>query len=84
VAPGSNTWTALPVAPDNSHANFSTGEQNVAVDTAGNVYAITTAGVLKLAPGSNNWTALGRVDRMHILGSFATRATGILPCLGCR
>ena len=61
LAPGSNTWTALPVAPDN--ANFSTGEQNVAVDTAGNVYVITSEGVLKLAPGSDNWTALPGVPR---------------------
>ncbi len=63
LAPGSNSWTALPVARDNSHANLSTGEQNVAVDAAGNVYVITSEGVLRLAPGSNNWAALPGVPR---------------------
>jgi DNA-binding beta-propeller fold protein YncE len=63
LAPGSNTWTTLPVAADDSHANFSTGEQNVAIDTAGNVYVVTSQGVLRLAPGSNNWTVLPGVPR---------------------
>jgi NHL repeat len=37
LAPGSDAWTTLPSAPDNFSANFSTGEQDLAVDTAGNV-----------------------------------------------
>jgi DNA-binding beta-propeller fold protein YncE len=58
LAPESNTWTRLPSAPDNSGDTFSTGEQDVAVDTAGDVYVITSRSVMKLAPGSDNWTAL--------------------------
>jgi sugar lactone lactonase YvrE len=59
LAPGSDTWITLPSAPDNNSANLSTGEQDLAVDSRGNVYAITatdTRGVWKLAPGSNSWT----------------------------
>jgi DNA-binding beta-propeller fold protein YncE len=58
LAPGSDTWTRLPSAPDNSGDTFSTGEQDVAVDAAGNVYMITSRIVMKLAPGSDNWTPL--------------------------
>ncbi|MGB9303952.1 MAG: hypothetical protein WCB92_09825 [Mycobacterium sp.] len=58
LAPGSDTWTRLPSAPGNSSEGFSTGEQDVAVDTAGNVYVITSNGVMKLAHGSNTWTEL--------------------------
>jgi sugar lactone lactonase YvrE len=61
LAPGSDTWTTLPTAPDNFRANLSTGEQDLAVDTRGNVYVITstdTRGVWKLVPGSDNWTQL--------------------------
>jgi streptogramin lyase len=58
LAPGSDTWTRLPSAPDNSGDTFSSGEQDVAVDAAGNVYMITSRVVMKLAPGSDTWTAL--------------------------
>jgi DNA-binding beta-propeller fold protein YncE len=58
LAPGSNTWTALPQARDNSGDTFSTGEQDLAVDAAGNVYMITSRTVMKLAPGADNWTPL--------------------------
>jgi DNA-binding beta-propeller fold protein YncE len=58
LAPGSNTWTRLPSAADNSGDTFSTGEQDVAVDSAGTVYMITSRVVMKLAPGANNWAAL--------------------------
>ena len=49
LAPGSDTWVKLPP----------TGRQQkyVAVDTAGNLYAIVSGGgVVRLAPGSKNWT----------------------------
>jgi DNA-binding beta-propeller fold protein YncE len=58
LAPESNTWTRLPSAPDHSGDTLSTGEQDVAVDAAGNVYMITSKVVMKLAAGSDNWTAL--------------------------
>ena len=58
LAPGSNTWTTLPSAPDTSGDTFSTGEQTVAVDAAGNVYMIASRIVMTLAPGSDKWTAL--------------------------
>jgi NHL repeat-containing protein len=66
MAPGSDTWTTLPSPPDNNSANFSTGEQDLAVDTRGDVYAITstdTQGVWKLAPGSDSWTQLPGAPR---------------------
>jgi DNA-binding beta-propeller fold protein YncE len=49
LAPGADTWTTLPSVGD---------EQYVAVDTAGNLYAIASGAVMKLAPGSDNWTGL--------------------------
>jgi DNA-binding beta-propeller fold protein YncE len=58
LAPGSDTWTRLPSASDHSGDTFSSGEQTVAVDAAGNVYMIASRVVLKLAPGSDNWTEL--------------------------
>jgi sugar lactone lactonase YvrE len=58
LAPGSDSWVRLPSAPDHSADTFSSGEQTVAVDAAGNVYMIATRAVLKLAPGSETWTAL--------------------------
>ena len=58
LAPGSNTWTRLPSIDDHSGDTFSTGEQDVAVDAAGNVYMIASRQVMKLAPGTNNWIAL--------------------------
>lgn len=61
LAPGSSAWTDLPLPPDNNAANLSSGEQDLAVDTVGNLYAITstdTRGVWKLAPGSQIWTPL--------------------------
>jgi len=61
LAPGSNTWTRLPSATDNSGDTFSTGEQDVAVDAAGNVYMISSRTVMKLAPGSDTWTPLAGV-----------------------
>jgi DNA-binding beta-propeller fold protein YncE len=48
----------LPSAPDHSGDTFSSGEQTVAVDAAGNVYMIASRAVLKLAPGSDTWTPL--------------------------
>jgi sugar lactone lactonase YvrE len=58
LSPGSDTWTRLPSAPDHSGDTFSSGEQTVAVDAAGNVYMIASRAVLKLAPGSDTWTPL--------------------------
>lgn len=58
LAPGSDTWTRLPSAPDHSGDTFSSGEQTVAVDAAGNVYMIASRAVMKLAPGSDTWTPL--------------------------
>jgi DNA-binding beta-propeller fold protein YncE len=58
LARGSNTWTRLPSALDNSGDTFSSGEQDVAVDATGSVYMISSRIVLKLAPGADNWTAL--------------------------
>jgi sugar lactone lactonase YvrE len=58
LAPGSDTWTRLPSAPDHSGDTFSSGEQTVAVDAAGDVYMIATRAVLKLVPGSDTWTPL--------------------------
>ena len=60
TGPGSNSWTKLPPAPDKSNETFTTSEQDVAVDNAGNVYVITSShtGVMKLAPGSDHWTEL--------------------------
>jgi DNA-binding beta-propeller fold protein YncE len=52
LAPGSDTWTTLPSAGN---------QQFVAVNTAGNLYVITsgeTGGVMRLAPGSDSWTEL--------------------------
>jgi DNA-binding beta-propeller fold protein YncE len=72
LAPGSNSWTTVTSAPDNFGASFSTGEQDLAVDPAGNLYAITstdTQGVWKLAPGSDTWTPLqGAPPLMDPLG----------------
>ncbi|OBI89552.1 hypothetical protein [Mycobacterium sp. 1245805.9] len=60
LAPGSDTWTRMPPAPDNSYKGLSTGEQDAAIDNAGNVYIFTglAGGVMKLAPGSSTWTEL--------------------------
>ncbi|OBA73659.1 hypothetical protein A5641_04700 [Mycobacterium sp. 1554424.7] len=60
LAPGSDTWTRMPSAPDNSYKGLSTGEQDAAIDNAGNVYIFTglAGGVMKLAPGSSTWTEL--------------------------
>lgn len=60
LAPGSNAWTRLPSAPDNSGKGLSSGEQDLAVDTAGNLYAFTglAGGLLKLPPGSDTWIEL--------------------------
>jgi sugar lactone lactonase YvrE len=58
LAPGSATWSRLPSTPDHSGATFSSGEQTVAVDAAGNVYLIASRAVMKLAPGSDTWTQL--------------------------
>jgi streptogramin lyase len=60
LAPGSDTWTRLPSAPDNSGKGLSSGEQDLAVDNAGNLYTFTgqAGSVMKLAPGSNSWTDL--------------------------
>jgi hypothetical protein len=58
LAPGSDTWTRLPSAPDHSGDTFSSGEQTVAVDVAGNVYMIASRAVMRLAPGSDTWTPL--------------------------
>jgi DNA-binding beta-propeller fold protein YncE len=65
LAPGSDTWTKMPPAPDNSYKGLSTGEQDVAVDTVGNVYVFTglAGGVMKLAPGSDSWTELPGAPR---------------------
>lgn len=60
LAPGSDAWTKLPSAPDNSGKGLSSGEQDLAVDNAGNLYAFTglAGGVMKLAPGSDTWIDL--------------------------
>jgi DNA-binding beta-propeller fold protein YncE len=58
LAPGSDAWTRLPSVPDHSGDTFSSGEQTVAVDAAGNVYMIASRAVLKLAPGSDTWKEL--------------------------
>ena len=91
LAPGSDTWTRLPSAPDNSGDTFSTGEQDVAVDAAGNVYMITSRIVMKLTPGSDNWTALPGVpplldpmglavdprgNSVYVTDHLGSRATG--------
>lgn len=60
LAPGSDAWTQLPPAPDNSGKGLSSGEQDLAVDSAGNLYAFTglAGGVMKLAVGSDTWVDL--------------------------
>jgi DNA-binding beta-propeller fold protein YncE len=58
LAPGTDAWSKLPSATDNSGDTFSTGEQDVAVDAEGNVSMIASRVVMKLAPGSQNWTTL--------------------------
>lgn len=58
LAHGSDTWTTLPSVKDNSGDTLSTGEQDVAVDSAGNVYMIASRTVMKLAAGSTNWSPL--------------------------
>ncbi|OBG38851.1 hypothetical protein [Mycobacterium sp. E3198] len=60
LAPGSDAWTQLPPAPDNSGKGLSSGEQDLAVDSAGNLYAFTglAGGVMKLAVGSDSWVDL--------------------------
>ncbi|OBK47979.1 NHL repeat-containing protein [Mycobacterium sp. 1081908.1] len=65
LAPGADTWTKMPPAPDNSYQGLSTGEQDVSVDAAGDVYVFTglAGGVMKLAPGSSTWTELPGAPR---------------------
>lgn len=65
LAPGSDAWTRLPSAPDNSGKGLSSGEQDLAVDTAGNLYAFTglAGGLLKLTPGSDTWIELRGTPR---------------------
>jgi DNA-binding beta-propeller fold protein YncE len=58
LAPGSQTWTRLATLPENASHNFSTSEADLALDAAGNVYVMSSDGVMKLAPGSNEWTEL--------------------------
>lgn len=95
LAPGSDTWAELPSPTDNSGKGLSSGEQDVAVDTQGNVYIYTghAGGVMRLAPGSDTWAELPgappfidplglAVDtrgNVYVTDHLGSRATGSVP-----
>jgi hypothetical protein len=95
LAPGSDTWASLPSPADNSGKGLSSGEQDLAVDTAGNLYVYTghAGGVMKLAPGSDTWTdlpgappfidplglAVDTRGNLYVTDHLGSRATGSTP-----
>jgi streptogramin lyase len=67
---GSDTWTTLASAG---------AEQYAAVDTAGNVYVVTSGdvgGVMRLTPGSSSWRRLPGAYDFRAAGGLAVDAPG--------